>query len=208
MENGIERPDESSVGCVEAMERYQALLDDNSQRQTALRQKDRWFGTLRLILFLAFLSLFAISSLWNDLPVASWLAWGSLIAFLIVVTLNEPLRDELEQLQKKVSVIKRLKARLNRDWEYLGSKRIDRIIEEYLPPVQRAVASDLDLLGKASLFSLVSMAFTEPGIRTLGRWLCGPSESQAASERALAAATLAPVTRETTEVLHPITPSQ
>ena len=99
MENGIERPDESSVGCVEAMERYQALLDDNSQRQTALRQKDRWFGTLRLILFLAFLSLFAISSLWNDLPVASWLAWGSLIAFLIVVTLNEPLRDELEQLQ-------------------------------------------------------------------------------------------------------------
>ena len=80
MENGIERPDESSVGCVEAMERYQALLDDNSQRQTALRQKDRWFGTLRLILFLAFLSLFAISSLWNDLPVASWLAWGSLWA--------------------------------------------------------------------------------------------------------------------------------
>ena len=55
MENGIERPDESSVGCVEAMERYQAILDDNSQRQTALRQKDRWFGTLRLILFLAFL---------------------------------------------------------------------------------------------------------------------------------------------------------
>ncbi|MEC8473150.1 MAG: MutS family DNA mismatch repair protein [Planctomycetota bacterium] len=194
MENGIERPDESSVGCVEAMERYQALLDDNSQRQAALRQKDRWFGTVRLILFLAFLSLFAISSLWNDLPVASWLAWGSLIAFLIVVTLNEPLRDELGQLQKKVSVIKRLKARLNRDWEYLGSKRIDRIIEELdLPPVQRAVASDLDLLGKASLFSLVSMAFTEPGIRTLGRWLCGPSESQEASERAVAAATLAPL---------------
>jgi len=194
MENGSGHQGDAAHGCGEAIARYQALLNDNSERQEALRQKDRWFGLVRLLLFLAFVILVAIAALSTDLPVASWLAWGALIAFFVAVTVNEPLRDELEQLQKKVSVIKRLLARLNRDWDWLASKRVERVLSELeMPPLRQAVASDLDLLGRASLFQFISMAFTEPGIRTLASWLCGPAEAASARERADAVKTLAPM---------------
>lgn len=194
MENGSGLLSEASHGCNEAIERYQKLLADNSKRQSVLRQKDRGFGFVRLMLFLAFITFVAIALLWSDVPAASWLAWLALVAFLVAVTANEPLRDELDQLQKKVSVIKRLLARLNRNWDGLSSKRADRVLSELeLPSLRRAVASDLDLLGKASLFQFISLAFTEPGIRTLAAWLCGPAEADEARDRSDAVKTLAPM---------------
>ena len=114
MENGSGCDHASSQGCDKAIERYQAILDENAERQLLLRHKDRLFGIARLILFLAFVVLMAIASMWDDVPLASWLSWGSLLAFLVVVTVNEPLRDELDQLPKKVSVVRRLLARLTR----------------------------------------------------------------------------------------------
>lgn len=181
-------------GCDAAIKRYEDLLAGHSDRQQTLKQKDHWFGVVRLVLFLSFITMTAMSMLWGDVPAASWFAWGSLLAFLVAVTVNEPLRDEMEELRKKVSVIKRLIARLNRDWEALASKRSDRVIAEMeLSPLRRAVASDLDLLGRASLFQLISMAFTQPGIRTLAQWICGPAQAEEAKERSAAVKTLAPM---------------
>ena len=194
MENGSGCDHASSQGCDKAIERYQAILDENAERQLLLRHKDRLFGIARLILFLAFVVLMAIASMWDDVPLASWLSWGSLLAFLVVVTVNEPLRDELDQLQKKVSVVRRLLARLTRDWKRLESKRTDRVLAELqIETHRRAVASDLDLLGNASLFQLVSMASMEPGIRTLAQWLCGPAEAETARQREQAVKNLAPM---------------
>ncbi|MDB4331838.1 DNA mismatch repair protein [bacterium] len=193
MENGIGRSQKTLHGCDDAIVRYQQHLSDNSQRQDLLRRKDQLFGHIRLGLFLSFLVFFSIAALWSDAAAASWLAWGSMIAFLITVTVNEPLRDELVQHQKKVAVIKRLIARLKRDWKFLDSKRLTESLSRVpLPQHQREVAGDLDLLGKASLFHFVSMTYTEPGIRTLASWLAGPVESNLAKQRAKAAKSLAP----------------
>lgn len=194
MENGSGGSSDASHGCNDAIKRYQTLLSDNSKRQSELRQKDRGFGLARLLLFFTFITLLAIGSLWSDVPAASWLAWGSLVGFLVVVTANEPLRDELDQLQKKVSVIKRLLARLDRNWAGLNSKRAERVLSAVeMPALRRAVASDLDLLGKASLFQFISVTFTEPGIRTLAKWICGPADREVAQERADAVKILAPM---------------
>ncbi len=48
-------------------------------------------------------------------------------------------------------------------------------------------------LGRASLFHLVSMTATAPGIRTLAQWLAGPAEATTARQRASAVETLAPL---------------
>ena len=195
--HGSTQQTDALQGCGEAVQRYENLLVGHSERQQTLKQNDHWFGVVRLVLFLSFITMTAMAMLWGDVPAASWLAWGSLLGFLVAVTVNEPLRDEMEELRKKVSVIKRLIARLNRDWDSLASKRTDRVIAEMeLSPLSRAVASDLDLLGRASLFQLISMAFTQPGIRTLARWLCGPAEADEAKERSEAVKALAPMREE------------
>ena len=84
------------------------------------------------------------------------------------------------------SVVRRLVARLERDWDRLSTKASAKSLAEVeLPGHRRDVASDLDLLGNASLFHLVSMAATTPGIRTLANWLAGPAEENDASSASL-----------------------
>ncbi|MCG8649661.1 MAG: DNA mismatch repair protein, partial [Pirellulales bacterium] len=102
-----------------------------------------------------------------------------------------------DELRRHRSVIGRLIARLERDWGTLASKGLTRQLAEIeLPGHRRDVASDLDLLGKASLFHLVSMVGTTAGIRTLAHWLSGPAVAAVAQERASAIETLAPMREE------------
>jgi hypothetical protein len=87
-----------------------------------------------------------------------------------------------------------LVARLDRDWDRLATPSLSKQLAEVeLPGHQRDVANDLDLLGNASLFHLVSMAATKPGIRTLASWLAGPADAAVACQRAAAVETLAPL---------------
>ncbi|HBJ35462.1 MAG TPA: DNA mismatch repair protein [Planctomycetaceae bacterium] len=56
-----------------------------------------------------------------------------------------------------------------------------------------AVADDLDVFGRGSLFQLVSMASLGPGLRRLASWLIGPACRQSATRRHQAATVLAPM---------------
>jgi hypothetical protein len=56
-----------------------------------------------------------------------------------------------------------------------------------------AVADDLDVFGRGSLFQLVSMASLGPGLRRLATWLIGPACEAAATRRHHAAQALAPM---------------
>jgi predicted ATPase len=135
--------------------------------------------------------------LWNDVSYATWFAWGSFALFLVAVTANEPIRDKLGELNRHRSVIRRLIARLERDWDQLASKSLTRRLAAVeLPGHRRDVAGDLDLLGRASLYHLVSMAATAPGIRTLAQWLAGPAEATIARSRGAAVESLAPLREE------------
>ena len=177
----------------DALARYQSHLDEIGRQRDELKAKDAKFGTLRVALF--FVSLM-IGLFWCFADVGGWVGIASLLAFaafFVVVVLNEPVRDEMDALQRSSAVVRRLMARLQRDWDRLATNKLtERLATVELPEHQAAVADDLDLLGRASLFHLISMAATMPGIRTLARWLADQANAPAAIERATAIQSLAP----------------
>lgn len=178
----------------QSLERYRGQLGSIDERQAHLQSIDRRFGWVRVVLFFAAVLFWLAGYGFDGVPYAGWIGWAAIVAFMIVVTANEPVRDRLDELQRHRSVIQRLIARLERDWEKLATKKLSKqLTEVQLPGHRRDVASDLDLLGRASLFHLVSMAATTPGIRTLAGWLAGPADSSVAQERAAAVETLAPM---------------
>ncbi|HBV62187.1 MAG TPA: DNA mismatch repair protein [Rhodopirellula sp.] len=179
------------------MERYQTQLKSIDNEREALRIKDRQFSKIRAILFLVSVAFLVVGYGFDGLPYVGWIGWGGLVLFLAAVTANEPVREKLEELGRHRSVVRRLVARLERDWDRLSTKTLAKSLAEVeLPGHRRDVASDLDLLGHASLFHLVSMAATTPGIRTLANWLAGPAEENDAKQRWIAVNALAPMREE------------
>lgn len=193
-ESATDRPD---TGASAALERYRAQLKSIEDERDGLQIKDRQFSKLRAILFFVALAFLVIGYGFDGIPYVGWVGWAAIIAFLVAVTANEPVREQLEELGRHRSVVQRLVARLERDWDRLSTKSLaKKLAEIQLPGHRRDVASDLDLLGHASLFHLVSMTATTPGIRTLANWLAGPADETDARQRWLAVSTLAPMREE------------
>lgn len=187
----------SSAGASEALKRYRAQLNEIDQARTKLVAKDGQFGKVRVILFMAALVFWLVGYGSDSVAMASWIGWAAFGLFLVVVTINEPIRDRLEEQRKHRSVIQRLMARLDRNWDRLATKSLSKELAEVdLPGHRRDVASDLDLLGRASLFHLLSMTATRPGIRTLADWLAGPADATVATARAAAVSALAPMRKQ------------
>lgn len=185
---------QSPGGSKDALQRYRAQLEAIDAERESLKQRDLNFGRVRVLLFSLALLFWLVGYGFDGIPHAGWIGWAAFVTFFVVVTINEPIRDRLEELRKHRSVIQRLIARLERRWERLSTRALSKQLAEVeLPGHRRDVASDLDLLGPASLFHLVSMTATTPGIRTLANWLAGPAEAQVASERAAAVEALAPL---------------
>ena len=185
------------IGASAALERYQTQLKSIDNERETLRIKDRQFSKIRAILFLLSVAFLVVGYGFDGLPYVGWFGWGGLVLFLAAVTANEPVRDKLEELGRHRSVVRRLVARLERDWDRLSTKTLAKSLADVeLPGHRRDVASDLDLLGHASLFHLISMAATTPGIRTLANWLAGPAEENDAKQRWIAVNALAPMREE------------
>lgn len=184
----MDRKDNDAVDT--AIERYRRELNAIEIDRERLTEQDRTFAKVRAGLFFLSMAFFVVSV---GVTGAGWIGWIVLFLFFVAVVANEPIRDRLEEKRKHHRVILRLIARLQRDWETLATKRLSKQLTEVELPSQRSdVAGDLDLLGDASLFHLVSMAVTAPGIRTLASWLAGPVEAEVAKQRAAAAKTLSP----------------
>jgi hypothetical protein len=191
----IQASENATGDAEEALARYAAQLDSISQHRDRLAAKDRHFGVVRVVLFFAALVFWVVGYYgFGSMPGVGWIGWAMFAAFLVVVTINEPIRDRLDELKRHRSVVRRLIARLQRDWHELATPALSRqLAEVQLTAHRRDVADDLDLLGHASLFHLVSMAATTPGIRTLAHWLSGPAIATVARQRAAAVQSLAPL---------------
>src|SRR6056297_1270100 len=181
----------------EAIDRYQGQLDQIARESERLAAKDQWLAKVRVGLFLTAIIFWVIGYTPDGMAGAGLVGWLALAAFFVVVTLNEPLRERLDELKRHRSVIERLIARLRRDWPTLATKRLaHQLAAVELSGHRREVAGDLDLLGRTSLFHLVSMTATTPGIRTLAHWLSGPAIAEVARGRAAAVNALAPLRQE------------
>jgi ABC-type multidrug transport system fused ATPase/permease subunit len=177
----------------EALQRYRDRLGDIENTHLQLQATDAKFGTLRVILFCLSAGLALLGAFSQLGWVAGYAAIAAFATFFVIVVLNEPVRDKMDALRRTRGVVRRLIARLERDWDTLATKRLTESLESIqLPDHQQAVADDLDLLGPASLFHLVSMTATMPGIRTLATWLTEQADAEAAKERTEAINVLAP----------------
>ena len=189
MQNQHEPATDSSVA--DPRSRYRTELDSIDQQISELERKDRNYGHARVILVLVAVVLWVAST---EVHGAGWLGLLAFAAFFVVAVCNEPVRDRMIQLRRNRSVIERLIARIQRDWDALATKRVMKQLEAVsLSSHQRETASDLDILGRASLFQLVSMAATMPGVRTLCDWLTGPALQEPAIARQKAVSALAPL---------------
>ncbi|TWT96560.1 MutS family DNA mismatch repair protein [Neorhodopirellula pilleata] len=173
-----------------------ASIDSELQTHQAT---DGRLGSLRVGLFFIFVIAlaFAVSTqqtFWAVVAVAG------LVAFLVVVVHNETVRDKIGVLQNRTRTLRRLVRRLDRDWKSLAKDPLGNLDATSQPDSglqldarQKALAGDLDLLGNASLFQLVSMAATMPGRRTLASWLTQPVLPPVAIDRHIAVRSLAPL---------------
>ncbi len=177
----------------EAIDRYTSELEIRNQQFKGLAQRDSQLGTLRVVLFLALLMFLFVGPFAGAVVLFGILAAAAFVAFLAVAIYNESIRDAMEQLRSERRVLRRLLARLQRDWKRLSDNGPSKLLSNLqLPKHQREVADDLDLFGDASLFQLVAMVGTQPGAETLARWLAEPADANAATRRAHAIDQLAP----------------
>ncbi|MEM9367296.1 MAG: DNA mismatch repair protein, partial [Planctomycetota bacterium] len=157
----------------------------------ALTSADQRFATIRLALFAVFVLGFAFAvatqhSLWGSI------AGISFMGFLFAVIRNESVRQKLDALRANQDTLNRLMARCQRDWESLDKDLLNRHQDHLrLDSDQTTLSRDLDLFGRTSLFSLVSMAGTQAGAQMLGTWLSSASTPKQAEERHRIAALLA-----------------
>lgn len=114
-----------------------------------------------------------------------WIASGiAFFVFLGLVIANEPIRVRLAAQSDKRQTLGRLNARATADWTTLQrlGDAADPTLD--LSPQARAVAGDLDLFGRVSLFRLVSMCGTAMGVKTLAHWITDPIDAEHAGQRA------------------------
>ncbi|TWT66563.1 MutS family DNA mismatch repair protein [Allorhodopirellula solitaria] len=183
-------------GCREARERYADQLAGIDCELEALTARDTKLGSIRVgIFFLLVIGFgFAITT---GHPFWVFVAVAALVAFLVAVVRNESVRSEMEIRQSQSRTLRRLVRRLDRDWQALAADALGKTAATLqLDARQNALAHDLDLVGDASLFQLVSMAATTPGQRTLANWLTRPVDPEVAVQRHHAVKSLAPARQE------------
>lgn len=169
-------------------------------RRGQLRGGERTMNALRAVTFLVGVALLGLGwSSSGESPLGGrilwWAGWFMLIVFFVVVTIHEQRREQMEQLRNRRNVLRRLLARLDRNWGRLpvwhpSWTERERVQDTAVTQSQIALADDLDLFGEGSLMQLVSMAYTGPGLRTLATWLTAPAMSETAQARAAAAQSL------------------
>src|SRR5262245_41846639 len=118
--------------------------------------------------------------------VSSWWLVVPGAAFALLVIAHARARRRRRRAERGVAFYRRGLARLDGQWAGTGSPGV-RFAD---PP--HPYAADLDVLGRGSLFELVSAARTSVGEETLAAWLLGPADSATLALRQEAIQVLAP----------------
>jgi energy-coupling factor transporter ATP-binding protein EcfA2 len=168
---------------------YQQRIDECTERLAVRRRQDDWLTRLRVATFLPAIGL-AIFGVFYAVSGRPWLVAAAALvaAFIVVVRVHERILRDAEELRQRLRMNEIQLARLDRQWDRVSTSEVA------VPPEREAVANDLDLFGRASLYQLVSLAHTPFGRETLRDWLLAPASPAEILERQQAVAFLAPAT--------------
>ncbi len=168
---------------------YQRKIEECAQGLAVRRRQDLWLGRLRVATFLPAIGL-AGYGLFHASASAAWLIAAAVlvIAFAIVVRIHDRALRAAAELRERMAINEIQLARLDRRWDRIPTTTVE------VPPQYEAVANDLDLVGDASLFQLLSQASTPFGRDTLRDWLVAPASVAEIADRQQAVTFLAPHT--------------
>lgn len=161
-------------------ERFEAAREAEASRA---RRISRWRG----VAFLAAVAL-AVGAEWTGGTAATVLAVaaiGALVAFILLIRRHREVRRLARWCRELSELAAEGLARLGREWEALPRDR------EPGPDPNHPYASDLDVVGAASLRRLLSTPATPPGRETIRDWLLGPVDAGEVQIRQEAVAELA-----------------
>jgi len=180
----------------EVLRRYELRRDQLQSEIDA--QKRRWtsIGYVRGLLFLlALANLIGGFMAWADASTV-WFALSLVLflGFLVVACFHENLEARLFRERIQFRFIRNSIARINRDWQRLPAFDVADEIKD-LP-----IVNDLDLVGRASLFSLICHAETPIGRQQLLNWMIHPAEPDAITLRQRAIQELAACTGHTDRI--------
>jgi ABC-type multidrug transport system fused ATPase/permease subunit len=145
---------------------YQQRFDAYGERLEAINRQSSKLTWSRVGTFV--LAAVFASFAWAN-PALFWLwiaaAVGLLAGFVLLVKKHEKLLWEAGEVRLRQARNRIQLARLDRRWEEIPEVPME------VSPQHRAVARDLDLVGKTSVFQLISSAHTPIGRATLLDWL-------------------------------------
>ena len=178
-----------------ARERYQQRLELLAREQAQLASRNQLYIAVRTLLFFGAAILLSAGYLGAEpRTLLLTLGWGIAGAFLIAITAHEHHRLREVVAQRGGQLYQRLLARMDRRWE---------LIEPLASGVAErgALADDLDLFGRASLWQLLCLPSTGFGRRTLGDWLLAVPDWAVVRERQAAVRALSRATELREEIL-------
>ena len=150
-----------SIGRISEMKDY--ILDNKKKVENtiqAINKRTTVISMARLVVFLAAFVLLAIG-LSKRMIVLSIAAVILFIVFMYLVKIHSDMNEELIRLKAKSTVLRRYLMRLTEEWKSFRDTG-----EEFRTNNNHKV-NDLDLLGRSSIYQLISIAHTNDGRKKL-----------------------------------------
>ena len=168
----------------DAATNYRDRIEQFANEADGLARLDGILASSRIVAFLGVGSLFFIAWASGGSRPFYWLGAFGFVGFVTLVGYHDAVHRRLLRLMTRRQINDEGLSRLARDWATLPLPPIDA------PTEAAAVAKDLDLFGRSSLFQLLNRADTRIGQQTLRDWIVSPATPEVIEERQQAVKTL------------------
>ena len=161
---------------------YRTRLETNQQAYQLLHKRHRSLGNARVSTGLAAVAIAAVSV--GGSWISPWWLLLPVLVFAVLGVLHSRVERSMESASRAVSYYERALARVENRWVG-GGQQGERFRDS-----KHLYADDLDVLGRGSLFELLSTSRTAAGERFLASWLLAAGSLAQVTERQAAVAEL------------------
>ena len=163
---------------------YQSRLTERRAVAEREQKRFRWIGNARLAT--GILGVGMAFFVFGEVVITVWWLAIPVILFWSLVVAHARVVERLERAKRAVLFYERGLERLENRWMGKGESG-----DRFRNP-SHIYEEDLDILGKGSLYELLSTARTRSGEDTLAQWLLAPAQREEAAARQAAVAELRP----------------
>lgn len=140
-------------------DKYQQLLIDTSKMTDDYKGKDNKLSKLRLMFFLLAILFISFAFFMSRIKILFWiLAVIMIIAFIVLIVIHRKVSTKLNYYRLKEEVIKEYIDRFSDEWHSFKEDGL-----EYEKKDNKSILSDLDIIGKESLYKYLCISKTKEG---------------------------------------------